>query len=640
MIKEIRLFITFCILTIFITFKWQPCIAQENKNNYLQSDTITFSKQDTVIYILDTIPEKKAKKNNFYDKIKNEAYKRKLTKEVYRLLFRDPDQVKISDTIKLQRSEAAFEKYKGKKIRKISIRVFKPFGSNLSDTSKVAETWIERTGNKLHHKSRASHLKKRLHLREGDLVNPFEIADNERLIRQLPYIRDAIFIVHSIPTNDQEIDLELLVKDQFSWGLNANIGSLSSTSVELYNRNLYGIGHEANVEVEFDSKKEQKRGYDTKYRINNIYQTYINATLNYQNTNEKDLIGIKFNRDFETFTTKHAGSIEAVKTFKSEHIHANDPVMNKIPLDFNYTNLWYGRSFQLKRTSDYSRKRFVVAGRLSKRRFFNRPVVSADSNQFFHNSTLLLNSLSVSKIKYYKSNLIYNFGRTEDIPYGYLAQIISGYEDREFSYRYYLGLDFQKAIYLKKQKSYFFNRLAIGGFFNSDKFEQGTLIASSKYFSKINQWGTFKFRNFISLNYTIGIRRFANEYINLNKSIGINGFKSDEVKGKQRLTLNCESVAFTPYSFGGFRVAIFSFADLAFIGSNHKNIFAQDFYSGFGIGFRLNNENLVFKTIQFRFAFYPNAPSDFRSYTLKFAGEERPKFNNFMVTQPEAIGFE
>ena len=47
---------------------------------------------------------------------------------------------------------------------------------------------------------------------------------------------------------------------------------------------------------------------------------------------------------------------------------------------------------------------------------------------------------------------------------------------------------------------------------------------------------------------------------------------------------------------------------LGVIGSNKQLIFTQNYYSGLGLGLRLHNENLVFKTFQLRLAFYPFHP--------------------------------
>ncbi|MUP39746.1 BamA/TamA family outer membrane protein [Labilibaculum euxinus] len=594
---------------------------------------------------MDTVREKRFKNNSkngskFYNSLQQGAGKRKFTKELYNLFFISPDKLNPTDTIKTERSETAFVQYQGKTIRNITVRVLKPFGPTLYDTTQVATTWIETTGNKLHNTSRKNHLRKLLRIKEGDDVDPYNLADNERLIRQLSYIKDAYFRVVPVLGSRKLVDLQLWVKDQFSWGANMKVGSLTSTDFEIYNRNLYGLGHEFSNSFEFDSNKDQKYGYTGRYKIRNIRKSYIDATFTYQNTYEKSVIQIDLDRSFATYNTKYAGGFTLSQTMRSDEIQKDDPIINEIPLDFNYGNIWFSRSYKIKSRNQFARRKLYITGRISGREFFERPKVGPTLNQFFHNNILYLASLSLSQIQYYKSNLIYNFGRTEDIPYGSLAQLTMGYEDREYSYRRYLGFDFQKAVYLQKSRTYFFNRVALGGYFNSERFEQGVLLGQTKFFSRIRNLGSLRLRNFADLQYTLGIRRFPEEFISLITDTGIRGFSKEDVIGTQKLVLNLETVAFTPYTLGGFRFAFYTFADMGFIGSNKKNILKEKFYYGVGFGIRLRNENLVFKTIQLRLAFYPKAPSDFNQFEYQLSGEERPKFNNFRVSQPEVIPFE
>ena len=618
-------------------------VTKKAKHN-LADSTYVISR-DTLVFLLDTVNEKYPNEdskegNKFYHALKRSADKRKFTKELYRLFFVAPDKLKSTNTLKTERSETAFLQYQGKKIREISIRVLEPFGSTLYDTTKIATSWIENTGNKLHHTSRRKHLKKLLRLQEGDDLDPYDIADNERLIRQLSYIKDAYFRVIPVPGSTILVDLQLWVKDLFSWGANIDVGSLTSTDFEIYSRNLYGLGHEFSNAVEFDADKKQQYGYTGKYKIKNIRRSYIDALFTYQNTYEKAVIEMELDRRFETYNTKYAGGFSLSKTMKSKKIQNDDPILNEIPLDFNYGNVWFGRSYKVKSRRQFARRKLYLAGRISSRKFFERPKVGATQNQFFHNNIHYLASISLSQIQYYKSNLIYNFGRTEDIPYGFLSQITFGYEDREYSHRHYLGFDFQKAIYIKGSRSYLFNRIAIGGYFNSKRFEQGVLTAQTKFFSKIHKMGPFRFRHFANMQYTLGIRRFPEEFISLITEKGIRGFKKESVNGTQKLVGSFESVAFTPYTLGGFRFAFYTFADLGYIGANNKNIFKEDFYYGLGFGIRLHNENLVFKTIQLRLAFYPRAPKGIDNFEYRISGESRPKFNNFNVSQPETVKFE
>jgi hypothetical protein len=612
------------------------------KRNTLPNRTFIVDR-DTLVFLLDTVTEKKNRNDStnggkFYNSLKQGANKRKFTKELYNLIFVSPDKLNPTDTIKTERSETAFLQYHGKTIRQISIHVLEPFGPTLYDTTQVSTTWLENTGNKLHHSSRTKYIKKLLRIKEGDSLDPFNLADNERLIRELSYIKDAYFRVIPVPGSSTLVDLQLWIKDQFSWGANMSIGSLISTDFEIYSRNLYGLGHELSNRFEIDGAEDQKYGYTGMYKIRNIQKSYVDATFTYQNTEEKARYGIDLEREFATYNTKYAGGINLLRTIRSYEITSNDPITNDTILKFNYGNIWYGRSYKVKSSKTFARRKLYLAARMLNLHFFERPDVTAETNQFYRNRTLFLTSLSLSETQYYKSNLIYNFGRTEDIPYGFLAQVNMGFEYGEYYNRNYLSLDFQRATYFKKSKSYFFSRASIGGYFNAKRFEQGVLQIQTKFFSRIRKIGKYRFRNFGDLQYTLGIRRFSNEFISLED--GIRGFSEEVATGTQRLVLNLESIAFTPYTLGGFRFAFYTFTDMGFIGSNKKNILKQDFYYGLGLGIRLHNENLVFKTIQIRLAFYPNIPSAYDQFNYRLSGSERPEFNSFKVTQPNVLFFE
>ena len=138
----------------------------------------------------------------------------------------------------------------------------------------------------------------------------------------------------------------------------------------------------------------------------------------------------------------------------------------------------------------------------------------------------------------------------------------------------------------------------------------------------------------------MGIRRFEIEELSLSRNDFIRGFSSNEALGKQRLSMDLEYVLFLPGHFYKFNMAAYGFADLGIIGSNKSLIFTENYFSGLGLGLRLHNEDLVFKTLHLRLGFYPFPPSD-----MKFAGfilEEQLKkdFYSFRPTPPQPLRFE
>jgi len=106
------------------------------------------------------------------------------------------------------------------------------------------------------------------------------------------------------------------------------------------------------------------------------------------------------------------------------------------------------------------------------------------------------------------------------------------------------------------------------------------------------------------------------------------------------LTLNVENVLFQKRSILNFQSALFSFFDIGIVGPEGKSIFKQDYFAGIGVGLRIRNENLIFKTIQLRLAFYPNHPSDVSSVGFILDEVSKTRFYNFQPRGPEPFRFE
>ena len=95
-------------------------------------------------------------------------------------------------------AQANYQKYSGKIIRNISINQLKVFGQTVLDTTQVPNTRIENIGNELHVNTRRNIICKKIFIHPGDSLDPFILADNERLIRQLPYIKNVSGLVSEV----------------------------------------------------------------------------------------------------------------------------------------------------------------------------------------------------------------------------------------------------------------------------------------------------------------------------------------------------------------------------------------------------------------------------------------------------------
>jgi hypothetical protein len=272
-----------------------------------------------------------------------------------------------------------------------------------------------------------------------------------------------------------------------------------------------------------------------------------------------------------------------------------------------------------------------IASRVFREEFSERPYVDADSNQFFFNDLLFLNEVVLTKRKFLKSTLIQAFGITEDIPIGYLFKLVGGYEFGEFEDRPYVGLgtsagDFWKGV------GYFTASAELGGFIDDGKMEEGLVDIEALYFSPLLRFHRNQFRQFVSIEYTTTVRPIATQQFGFNDEI--RGIDRD-VQGDRKFSVNFESVLFHPLKFYGFRMASFAFYDFGWINFGGPLISSENFQSAIGIGLRLRNESLLFRTIQLRLG-YLTASSE---VDVSFSFSNPIIFGNFRTSKPTIVEF-
>ncbi len=83
--------------------------------------------------------------------------------------------------------------------------------------------------------------------------------------------------------------------------------------------------------------------------------------------------------------------------------------------------------------------RIIIGVRYTNNNVFDHPVILPESYYNLQRYKIFLASAALSVQKYTKTNLIYSYGRTEDIPYGSMLKFTTGREFNEFKQRTYLG---------------------------------------------------------------------------------------------------------------------------------------------------------------------------------------------------------
>ena len=561
----------------------------------------------------------------------------RFSKGIYQLLFREPTGSQLR--IKTPASNHDLASRDGLIIRNIEFRKMDIFAPSVLDTLHEPASKVEKMLNAMHNDTRPKLLRRHLLIKQGDQLDVFRVMDNERIIRDLPYINDARFLARPIPGNPDSVDMLVLTQDVFPFGFDALISRSNAGSVSIWNSNLFGYGHQAIITLFWDGDQKPALGYGLSYGVENIAGSFVSAKLEYIDRWNQNSILFNVLRDFRSTSFKNAGGILFENTEILKDIELIDTVMPQIRLKYTNTDLWAGRMIKFRNNASRMSSGLFVTGRFNLYKNHSGPQTSENYLYPYQDKTLLLFAGGYSGRSYKKDNLIYTFGRTEDVPIGKFFEITTGVEMGQYTTRYYLAASAAAGRYLTSS-GYLYVMAKYGTFFSQGVTEQGALQLRLQYFSKLHRNKYFRFRNFVNFNYIDGINRFEGEFTSLEGNGGITGLRSMSLRGTDKLSMNLESVIFSPFTLLGFHFAFFGALDLGLISADHQLLQDPELYSGMRFGVRIRNDQLVFNTLEFSFSFYPGMPADARANYVSVGSLTRLRFNDFYPRKPETVRYQ
>lgn len=575
---------------------------------------------------------------NFYKRIHDNSKKNYVTRKLYGLFFRKQELEVAGRVFKKTDATEKFLGFTGKRINKIEYTRLNAFGQSVYDSTFNPTTWLENTANDLHIRTAKFLIRSSLLFKEGDMLNPVDFAESENLLRNLNYIEDANIQVEN-SSDTSAVNIKVITKDAWSIGLDARYSNKYSSQLQLYDKNIGGLGIWLNGYFYRDTRNPSRWGHKGELSASNIYGSFLDGDVWFRRGQGYETYAANFKRDFYASKAHYGGGVGMVKSNEPYSFKTIDSTRQISYTGYDY---WIGRSFRVSR-KDVTKPphNLVFALRYLSKYYGIRPEVAANSNYFFQNKEYYLMSLSLTRQELYKANLIYSFGSTEDIPTGFRVQVTSGMEKGEFENRYYLGNELSAAEV--GPWGYLFSSARGGGFITaSNQIQQITTNIRASYFSNLFTIRNFELRQFARIDYTRGLSRYygEGEVIFLDENNGIRGLTSREMSGTTRLVLNLETVAFSPLFVFGFRFAYFAFCDIGYIGSADDYLIGNQSFTGFGLGVRIRNENLVLNTIQIRLGYYPKLPANPDVNYWLVTGQQKTRFENFRAREPQIVPFE
>lgn len=567
---------------------------------------------------------------NSMDRYRNKS---KFNKFIHKLFIRNPKTKKATATTnKFGDSQKSFKDDEGKIIRNIEIESHDPFGYSLTDSTEIPNSFLEKTGNFLHARTKQFVVKNYLLPKKGDRLDSLKIIESERLIRSQRFIRRVH--IETVPVDSTTVDL--IVKTLDSWSIIPNFTySGSRVGFRLRDRNFMGWGHD------FDNRYRQNfetgnNRFSTRYTIPNIQRTFISFNVGYYSDEDNQYTkGVSLQRRFFSPLTRWAGGVYVGQRAYQDSI-PNDKGILAQNFKYNLQDYWGGYAIRLFDTQNSSAERLnnlIISSRYFRVDYVESPTPFIDPIDYYSDEEFYLASIGISRRSFVQDKFIRNYDIVEDIPVGMSYGMTAGVQNKNERRRFYLAGGFKMGNYYKL--GYFGFEAQYGGFLVDSKTEQSVFSLKTSYFTRLMSWGQWKFRNFISTNLIVGNNRVNSRgdrlTLNEHDPLGIVGFYSRDVIGTNKFLTDIQIQSYSPYEFLGFRISPFLSSSLGLISNEGENLIDSKLYAKVGIGVMFTNDYLVFSNFQLSFAWYNNIPGQ---------GENIFKTNTFDNRDYELMDFD
>lgn len=543
-----------------------------------------------------------------------------------------------------------YQPYAGKIIRSIEFKQF-GFERSFSDTMSRMQYFGTNLLNHLHTRSKSWVIRNNLFIKPGMPLNPNVIADNERYLRSLNFIRDARILVKMIDPTSDSVDILVVTKDLFS--LTGNIHSFSTNrqNINVRDVNFLGLGQMLSGSFLQDQGRKPHTGVDIAYTKYNLFNSFTNFGLEYTNmrqniyTRRLEQHGTYLNFDRPLYSqyaryywNLHLSNVWSEPNYEAGNIDSSNFYRYRYKM-FDGT---FGYNIDAKKGRENLKIPFrnVISLRFyhydflkSPTQFYGRYVEALNARQ------ALLLQYTVFKQNFFKTNYVLGFGATEDIPYGFNISATSGwYKIKDLS-RPYLGFDGNEYIHTKKGDIVQFF-LRTGGYLNKG-LQDATLLAGISAYSRLWLWKDFKVRQFMRLSYTGQYASYIAEPLRINNNFGLEGFRNDSIQGTHRATLRSQTVFYCPRKFLGFAFAPFLTGDVSYIKQTKQSavFFPSSVYYSIGGGLRVRNENLVFGTIELKGLYFPKSVAGENRFKIGITTDLRFRYNSSYVSPPSLLEY-
>jgi hypothetical protein len=479
--------------------------------------------------------------------------------------------------------------YHIEEIKVVRRNVFDP---EIKEENKRLYLWV----NKLHFRTKEWVIRQELLFKEGDIYDEKLVEESERNLRNLGFLGKVK--IEKIQSDNGSLDILVKTQDQWSTVVafsGQRVGKYYSIETYFEEHNLLGWGKNLVIGYVKTTEKETRQ---LSFLDGNILGTrlYLNADI--YNHSDGHLFNVIFARPFYSLETKYSfGSQYADEEAKIDYYQEGNALFSyRTKKKLFYVEL-------SKSLGEEWKKIFSSFYQLENRHhsFYS----SRDSSQYAE--FLPLNkdlqhfgfSLKLWHPQFEKLSYVDNFGRIEDIDFGFRIQGKWGFGLNDlFSSKKtdIFSFGFLFPFYLKDNQYLFFSQLTTGEF-KSLRWEKLLSQTETRFYWKTPYWQTLVFRGWGILT-----SRQENSFqLFLDAVNGLRGFEKYRFSGKNELVFNFEDRIFSPWRILTVAPGGVLFFDAGYIWN--ENLPRQRIHTDVGVGLRFGlTKSTAWRVIRIDFA--------------------------------------
>jgi len=459
---------------------------------------------------------------------------------------------------------------------------------------------------------------------------------NEELLRRLNYIADAYIII--APYDEDEDKVEIYVHSRDQWSINADIyekRSMEEYRLSVFDENFVGIGHRITAGSYFRLENPVWSGYMFGYNIHNFNGSFFDADFLIDRSYEENTYMMQVKKALIKPSDYAVGFLYQ----RYEGMEGQMLADTAYHIKRQIFDAWGGVSQDIKN----SKCNIYAVGRVTKMQNIDYGgYISETINPYYRSPITALLSTGIYSESFYRGSHIYSFGVSEDIPYGYKVELTGGRSWDEYANRNYLAMEWRAGF--MNNFGFLQHVIKYGSYFLDDFTpQQSAFSAEIDYFTNLYKVGKGYIRNFFYANYTAGFHRLEGEREKItfsnNNALRMLGLQR-EYYGLSRLLFRTESVYFSPIYIYNFRIAFYGFCDFGWLNDNYYQLSSHDFYTTVGIGFRILNDRLIFRSIQLQFGYAVINPSHGNDSWIELGDNQRMRMMRFMPDIPSVIDYQ